>query len=405
MKENLPKNSLLAGAELNSLQMEYSRYLFTDYLPFVHQHVVDHEFGGFMCHTDSTGKNLSTHKRTWYDGRGIWVYSFLYNHFRQDPEYLAIASKTVDLVLEVKSEEKAYWPWSYSKTGKDLEEHPPDIYGNLFVAEGLSEFALAIGDWSYWDKAKSILLDCVTMYDREDYSYVMEDGPDTTHLQGPRILGHWMIMLRLSTGMLRAKEDKEIEALADRCVDMLMNKHNNPHFDLLIEVLNHDFSIPNGPLSQFVYIGHAIEALWMVMDEAIRKKDETLYEKSSELFKRHVEVAWDDVYGGVFHGLYHVDHNEWLLKKVLWAQEEVLVGLLLQIEHSGDPWAFRWFDKVYHHVINTYPLKKHGYALWSIGGDRKVTFKGSESRVENYHHPRHLMLNMLHLERIIGRHD
>lgn len=401
MKENLPMQ--FTEAEIKSLQNEYSQYLFRDYLPFVHQHVVDHESGGFMCHTNSEGNNLSTHKRSWYDGRGIWVYSYLYNHFGQDPEYLDIATKTVELVLKVKSDEKDYWPWSYSRTGKDLEEHRPDIYGNLFVAEGLSEFALATKNMSYWEKAKSILLDCVTLYDREDYSFLMDEGPDMTHIQGPRILGHWMIMLRLSTGMLRAKKDTEIEALADRCVDMLMNKHLNPQFDLMLEVLNHDCSIPDGHLSQFVYIGHAIEALWMIMDEAIRRNDESLYKKSSELFKRHVEVAWDDVYGGVFHGLFHVDHNEWLLEKVLWAQEEVLVGLLLQIKHNGDPWALRWFGKVYAHVTSTYPLKKHGYVLWSIGGDRQVTFNDSEVRVENYHHPRHLMLNLMYLEQILEK--
>src|SRR5690606_22197516 len=134
MKENLRMQ--ITEAEIKSLQNEYSHYLFRDYLPFVHQHVVDHESGGFMCHTNSEGNNLSTHKRTWYDGRGIWVYSYLYNHFGQKPEYLDIATKTVELVLKVKSDEKDYWPWSYSRTGEDLEEQRPDIYGNLFVAEG-----------------------------------------------------------------------------------------------------------------------------------------------------------------------------------------------------------------------------------------------------------------------------
>jgi hypothetical protein len=48
-----------------------------------------------------------------------------------------------------------------------------------------------------------------------------------------------------------------------------------------------------------------------------------------------------------------------------------------------------------------YPLKKYGYSLWNLGGDRKVTFIKEGIRVENYHHPRHLMLNILSLERII----
>lgn len=400
--EKIDTKAPIAGMLPEELKKKYHRYLFDDFLPFMHRHVVDHEFGGFMCHTDSAGNNLSTNKRTWYDGRGIWVYAYLYNHFKPDPEYLHIAKKSVELVLTCKAEDKEFWPWSYTREGEDLGE-PSDIYGNLFVAEGLSEFSMAIGDWSYWEKAKSILLECVSIYDRSDYVYRLDYGPDTSAIPGPRILGHWMIMLRLATGMLRAKQDADVEKIATRCVDMLLQRHLNPEFGLLVEVLNHDLSLPDEPLSQFVYIGHAMEALWMIMDEGLRRKDEALYQKAAALFRRHVEVAWDDVYGGVFHGLDHVNENRWLLDKVLWAQEEVLVGLLLQIEHSADPWAYAWFEKLYHHVVNTYPLKKHGYPLWNIGGDRKVNFTAIGTRVENYHHPRHLMLNMLFLERMINR--
>src|SRR5690606_8194572 len=156
-------------------------------------------------------------------------------------------------------------------------------------------------------------------------------------------------------------------------------------------------------LEQFVYIGHAMESLWMIMDEAIRREDEELYQKSCNLFKRHVEVAWDDVYGGVFHGLESVNENKWLLEKVLWAQQEVLIGLMIIIEHTGDEWAYRWFDRAYNHVIDTYPLKKYGYRLWNIGGDRKMTFQKEGVRIENYHTPRHLMLNIQLLHKIIAR--
>src|SRR5690606_8294353 len=140
-------------------------------------------------------------------------------------------------------------------TGEDLEEARPDIYGNLFVAEGLAEYAVAAEDWSYWEKAKDILLQCVDIYDRDDYVYQLDYGPDTSGITAPRVLGHWMIMLRLATGMLRKKEDATIEAIANRCVEMLMERHLNPEFNLLVEVINHDLSLPEGPLSQFVYIG------------------------------------------------------------------------------------------------------------------------------------------------------
>src|SRR5215471_8360231 len=66
------------------LRTQYRHDLFDDFLPFMDRHVIDHDYGGFMCNTDRDGTNLSQGKTAWYEGRGIWVYSFLYNHFAKE---------------------------------------------------------------------------------------------------------------------------------------------------------------------------------------------------------------------------------------------------------------------------------------------------------------------------------
>jgi len=385
----------------NGLLDEHEYFLFDDYLPFIDKFVFDHENGGFMWNTDRKGQNITSNKRTWYDGRGIWVYSFLYNHFERNPAYLEMAQKTVDLVLKTKQPSEPFWPWSYDRLGNNLYENTPDIYGNLFVAEGLAEFSIATNNDSYWEKSKEILLNCVDIYDSSGYLYKLEYSPVPSFTHAERVLGHWMIMLRLSTNLLKGRNDVEVEKVSTRCLDALMNHHYHTEFNLMIEVLNHDLSHPKGELSQFVYIGHAIESLWMVMDEALRRNDQSLFKLAADRFKFHVEVAWDDVYGGVFHCLNHVNENRWLTDKVLWAQQEVLVGLILLIEKGNDPWAIEWFEKIYTYVIETYPLKKYGYSLWNIGGNRKMDFVEQGVRIENYHQPRHLMLNILRIKNII----
>ncbi len=141
----------------------------------------------------------------------------------------------------------------------------------------------------------------------------------------------------------------------------------------------------------------------MLLYEAERRKDDALFGLVTERFKRHIEVAWDDVYGGVFRSLDHVNENIWKTDKVLWAQEEVLIGSLFMIEHTGDQWAKDMFAQMYEYVIDKFPLKQYGYPLWILGADRKVTFKEQTTRVGNFHHPRHLMLNILSLERMINK--
>ncbi len=411
-RHNSDRATELAGFGLHELREQYRNYLFDDYLPFMEKYVIDHEYGGFMCNTDRDGTNITGNKNTWYMGRGIWVYSFLYNQFGREEKYLDVAKTAADFILKHEPEGDGLYPAAFTREGKPVKTgnlievwKPPewDMYGDLFVAEGLSEFAKATGNRLYRDKAVEILQKCIRLYDSPDYPYEVTYGPDVPRQRGLRILGHWMVFLRMTTQMLRIQQDPELEKIAARSVDAIMNYHYNPRYDLINEVLTHEMKIPDNAFSRFVYSGHAIETMWMVMDEAVRLNNKKLFESAAKRFKRHVEVAWDDVYGGVYRGIDDVDENTWKLDKVLWAQEEVLVGALLALEHSGWDWTTQIFSEMYTYIIAKYPLNQFGYSLWMNTGDRQMTFTEHDTRVENYHHPRHLMLNLLALDRIIAR--
>ena len=391
----------LAGYPLGELRALYRADLFEDFLAFLDRHVIDHELGGFMCNTDRAGRNLSTTKATWYEGRGIWVYSFLYNYLAPEERYLEIAKKSADFILPHMPKGPSLWPGAFTKEGVAIDERPPDIYGGLFVANGLAELSKAAKDPGLWDVAKEILRSHMEIYDDPGYNYEVAYGPALETPRGPRVLGHWMVLLRLATQMLETQADEYIEGVAERCVEAILDRHYNPEFGLLNEVVNHDFSRPTNGLEQFCYTGHAIETLWMVMFEARRRQDPALYERTADMFRRHVEIAWDDVHGGFFRSLDNVDENLWKTDKVLWLQEEVLIGTLFMIERTNDPWARDWFEKTYRYVREKFPLEQYGYPLWILGADRKVTFVEEATRVGNFHHPRHLMLNLLAIERLM----
>lgn len=74
----------LAGYTMSELEEIYRRDLFDHYLPYLNKHVFDQEYGGFMCHTNRCGTQTSNNKRTWYDGRGVWVYCYLYRYFEKN---------------------------------------------------------------------------------------------------------------------------------------------------------------------------------------------------------------------------------------------------------------------------------------------------------------------------------
>ena len=213
----------------------------------------------------------------------------------------------------------------------------------------------------------------------------------------------WMLLLRISSQMLNYRPDPEIEAIADMAIDAIFNYHYNPKFDLFNEVLNHDMSRPDNEYRNVVYTGHAIETMWMVMYEAVRRSDKDLFDKAAGMLKRNLEVAWDDDYGGLFRAATDIDKNIWILDKACWLQEEAIIGTLFVVENTGAQWAKEWFPKIFTYVHDKFVLEKHGFALWDIWTDRQHTFTEHCSRVENFHHPRHLMLNLLCIERMIKR--
>lgn len=410
-------NSLIASLTLEQLRDQYCHDLFDDFLPFMDKYVIDHEYGGFMCNTDRDGTNLSTDKNSWFIGRGIWVYSFLYNNLKQEEIYLDIARKAAEFILKAPPEGNDLWHVDYTREGRPKQpkgiytagKYVPvskEIYGDLFIAHGFAEYARATADDTFWSLAKDIILKCARVYDCPDYApsaVKVYLGNDSSELPGARLGGVWMLLLRLSTRMLERKHDPDLNALSDRCLDAIFNYHYIPEYDLINEVLNHDMSRPDNEYKNMVYTGHAIELLWMVLDEACRRKDKELFDKAAKMFKRHLEVAWDGVYGGFFRCLKNVDENTWILDKALWLQEESLIGCLIIIEHTDADWARNWFAKVFRYVYDNFPLKKHGFPLWDIWPDRKATFVRHCQRIENFHHPRHLMLNLLCIERMIER--
>lgn len=384
---------------IEQLQESYKQALFDKFLPNMDRYVIDHELGGFMCYLNILTRELaSTNKKTWFEGRGIWTYSFLYNHFEKNPHYLEVAGKSKDFILKLLPDDDRFYFAEYSKDGKPLADVEGDIYGNLFVAEGLAEYSKASGEQQYFDLAEKIILKALERYDAPDFGYAYHSK---SLQKGPRILGHWMIFLSLATQMIRHKPDPKMEALADRCVKAIMNHHLNPEYGLLNEALDHNLEpLSDSMASQFGDIGHGCETLAFVMNYAVLKKDAKLFKESSEAFKRHVKVAKDNVYGGYFLTLPNVNENVYELRKMQWLPEEILLGTLTLIEHTGDEWASDTFIETEIYLREKFMRPEYAFSIDS--GDRKLD-KYSLIRAENYHYPRQLMVSLLAFERMISR--
>lgn len=384
----------IGGMSLEELREQYRYELFDDFLPFVEEFVVDHRYGGFMTARDHDGSSVNDNKSPYSTGRGIWLFSYLYNNFEKNPRFLDIAGKAVEFMMKHKPAGDGLWPNTLSREGDVIDQGGFSIARDCYMGEGFAEFGKATGDQSYVDLGSEVMRKCWTYYEKSDF----QDG--ASPYPGARNMWYWMLFMWFGTNNYIDEE----KPVVDECVTALIDHHVNPAFNLMNNVINHDLTLSDDPKYNMVgACGHATESLWMLMYEAVRRKDRTLFERSAELFRRHVIVSKDDVYGGVYNDCHNVDENIWQLRKIHWAQEFVLIGSLSVLEHTGAEWAGDMFAEQYRYIMEKFPLRAHGYKMWSLGGDRKMTFQPHVNRKEVYHHPRHLMLNLLTLDRMIER--
>ena len=394
----------IGRSELVALRTQLRKDLFDDYLPFHDKFVNDKQYGGFHCTVRPNGELVSADKRAWFEGRGTWVYSFLYNNFSKEQKYLDLAAGSLKLVAKTKPEGDEFWPRALNRDGTASGPADTELYGDMFIAEGMAEFAKASGDRRYWDDAKQIVLKCVRRYDSPNYhpsigkTYL---GPDAPPLPGARIQGVAMVMIRALSQMLAQRPDAELQKVLDGSIDAVLKRHLNPRYNLIAELVNHDYSMPTNLYGQLVYAGHAIETLWMILYEARRRKDRALYDRVAELFKRHCEVSKDRVYGGLFRNLTNVDQNAWTTDKTLFPHQEALIGALLLVEDRNDDWALDFFREINTYTRAKFPMRAIQSPLWQVIGNRQVDLTPDMTRAENYHHPRFLMMNLLSVENLL----
>ena len=390
----------LGGHSLEELRDHHYHYLFAEYLPFWKRHGIDHERGGFCCALDHDGVRVNDSKYMWYQGRGLWVYSYLYERFGGE-EHLATARRTRDFLLRYGRDQQGNWVECLDREGNTIAPATQRGYTGLFVAEGLQAYARTTGDPEAMDVAIASLWRSMAIFD--DPQRLVEEGYLPCTYPGQRTLGQHMVTMLILTQVLEQFSDPRLEALADRMVEAIVERFWNPEYRLLNEVLDHHYQRPNDANEDFIYLGHAIETLWMLLAEALRRRDQELFALAAERFRRHLEVAWDQVYEGLFRAL--KVHGKAPVDKVLWAQEEGMIGTMMLCEHTDWEWPAAWFGKLFDYVEAKFSLKRRGYPLYQYSGDRKVAFQPHVQRQENYHHPRQVMRNLLAVERLLERRE
>jgi N-acylglucosamine 2-epimerase len=400
----------ISGMAPGELAGDYRDRIFNSYLPFWERGGYDSKKGGFMCELFDDGRVQDDEKYIWYQGRGIWVYSYLYNNFGRERRFLEIAGKSRDFLIDSMYLGDGRWRDSVDRQGRPVESKVAqgsarDIYGAVFSAAGLIEYYRATGNRDDLEIAKLSIQASVSDYEDPGYEGIAVAGTDN---KGLRTQGHSFVIIWSLTNLLSFHADPALEALQEEHVGHIIDHFWNPAYGIVNENLLHDYSRIPGQ-EGIMFTGHSLEALWMVMHEALRRKDRHLAATAENRIRHLLEMNWDYIFGGLATEEYHVFGSGGRCPgpsyelKVMWAHTEALIATLSIFELTGKAWAGEWYERIRKYCLKNFAGTGNGVwrqAVDRLGNDRQRPGI-SIYRKDNFHQVRYQMMNLLSIERMI----
>jgi len=341
--------SQLGGMSLHDL-LDYHRRYVEDVYVLNWNRGVDWKFGGFANSVSPGNEPDFRKKNMYYQGRAIWMFSYLYNHITKENRHLEAAVRGVDFLQSVALVEGGRWISVLSREGKPLsgiEDH----YGDIYMMLGLTELYLATKDDRYLNLAINTAFavkDCLL---NPAYQHV---GAAVPALEpGTRRLGDWTHFLHSLTALLKVCDNKAIEYIARYCVRTICERHWQPKERMLLELLDDKFRCyyldqhyNELDRPRMIYGWHAIQASWMVMEEAKRVNHYPAYRLGIEMGVATMEDSYTPGEGMVAYDVaYNPSTSVDGAAYYPWgALDDILVYCLMVLEQSHEAFAIDYYN-------------------------------------------------------------
>ncbi|GIK41414.1 MAG: N-acylglucosamine 2-epimerase [Chloroflexota bacterium] len=380
----------------------YRAELLERVVPFWLEYAIDRQHGGILTCISDEGWVLSPDKYMWSQLRAIWTFSALYNKIEPRPEWLDAARHIFDFVKRVGRDEQGQWVFCVSKEG-DILQGATSIYADGFAIYGLTEFARASGDPAAIDLALATYENVQRRLARPG-SYKTEPYPLSEGVKAHGIsmifclvfheLGHFLNRPDIvEAGLYHARE--------------VMDVYRRPEQKLLYEFTSLDGSLIASPQGRAIVPGHAIESMWFMIHIFQSLGDTERIQQAVETIKWHVELAWDDEYGGLLLARDAAGGTPWWKfadSKIWWPHTEALYALLLAYEISKEQWCLDWFEKVHNYAFSHYPVTPYGEWIQKLDRQgRKITETVALPVKDPFHLPRALIYCIQVLQRLADK--
>lgn len=365
-------------ADFKKLAAQYKAELLDKVMPFWLEKSQDLEHGGFFTCLERDGSVFDTDKFIWLQGREVWMFATLYNKVEKRQEWLDAAVQGAEFLKKYGHDGQLNWYFALDREGHPLVE-PYNIFSYTFAVIAFGQLAIATGNKEYEDIARRTF-DIVLSKAENPKGRWSKASPGARSLKSFALP---MILCNVALEIEPLLEPAFLEETIKTCVHEVMDVFYRPELGLIVEHLGTNNELVDCMDGRLLNPGHAIEAMWFIMDLGKRMGDQALIDKAAEIALKEVEYGWDKEHGGIFYFMDRLGHPlqqlEWD-QKLWWVHIETLITMLKGYQLTGKKECLEWFERVHeytwsHFADSEYPewfgyLNRRGEVLLTLKGGK-----------------------------------
>jgi N-acylglucosamine 2-epimerase len=343
--------------DLKSLSKLYRDELLDNVLPFWLDKSQDLEYGGYFTCLDRMGNVFDNDKFIWLQGRQVWLFSMLYNNLEKNPEWLKCAVQGGEFLNKYGHDGNLNWYFSLTREGKPIIE-PYNIFSYAFACMAFGQLSKATGNDEYGEIAKKTFDIILSKADNPKGKW-NKSYPGTRNLKSFSLP---MILCNLSLEIEHLLEEEFMRNTMNKCIHEVMDNFYRPELGIVVENVTSDNELSDTFEGRVLDPGHAIEAMWFIMDLGVRLNKPELVRKATDIALKMVEYGWDEKYGGIYYFLdrkgYPVQQLEWD-QKLWWVHVETLITMAKGYQLTGSSECLRWFEIIHNYTWDHFKDKEY----------------------------------------------
>lgn len=364
--------------DLKSLSILYRDELLENVIPFWLEKSQDREFGGYFTCLDREGNVFDTDKFIWLQGREVWMFSMLYNNLGKNREWLDCAVRGGEFLSKFGHDGNLNWYFSLTREGKPIIE-PYNIFSYTFASMAFGQLSKATGSQEYADIARKTF-DIILSKTENPKGKWNKAFPGTRNLKNFALP---MILCNLALEIEHLISREVLQKTIDTCIHEVMDIFYRPELGLVVENVTSENELSDTFEGRLLNPGHAIEAMWFIMDLGVRLGNHELVEKAANIAIRMTAYGWDKKYGGILYFLdrkgYPPQQLEWD-QKLWWVHIETLITMAKGYKLTGSRECLKWFEIIHEYTWDHFKDKEYPewYGYLNRQGEVLLPLKGGK---------------------------